>query len=73
MTEGKVVQWLVSEGDQVDKAQDLLEIETTKITNVHESTKSGVLRRQVVKLDEDVPVGALLAVVGRRGCGRWCN
>ncbi len=63
MTEGKVVQWLVTEGDQVDKAQELLEIETTKITNVHESTKSGVLRRQVVKLDEDVPVGALLAVV----------
>ena len=67
MTEGKVVQWLVSEGDQVDKAQELLEIETTKITNVHESTKSGVLRRQVVKLDEDVPVGALLAVVAQEG------
>jgi len=67
MTEGKVVQWLVTEGDQVDKAQELLEIETTKITNVHESTKSGVLRRQVVKLDEDVPVGALLAVVADDG------
>jgi len=63
MTEGKVVEWLVTEGDRVERNQEVLEIETTKITNVYEATKAGVLRRQVVKLGEDVPVGSLLAVI----------
>lgn len=67
MTEGKIVEWLVGEGDNVDKGQEILEIETTKITNAHESKKAGVLRRQVVQLDEDVPVGSLLGVITDEG------
>jgi len=39
------------------------EIETTKITNVFESPVSGILRRQITKGGESVPVGALLAVL----------
>lgn len=67
MTEGKVVEWLAAEGDRIEKNQEILEIETTKITNVYEATKAGLLRRQIVKLGEDVPVGSLLAVITEDG------
>lgn len=62
MTEGLVNAWLVGEGEAVDKTQDLVEIETTKINNVFESPYSGKLRRQVAAEGEILPVGALLAV-----------
>ncbi|MBV8055308.1 MAG: acetoin dehydrogenase dihydrolipoyllysine-residue acetyltransferase subunit [Deltaproteobacteria bacterium] len=63
MTEGTVVAWYASEGDQVKAGNDLVEIETPKITNLYESPASGVLRRHVAKVGETLPVGALLAVL----------
>ncbi|MEM9439551.1 MAG: acetoin dehydrogenase dihydrolipoyllysine-residue acetyltransferase subunit [Pseudomonadota bacterium] len=67
MTEGKVVEWLATEGDRIEKNQEILEIETAKITNVYEATRAGLLHRQVVKPGEDVPVGSLLAVITEDG------
>jgi pyruvate dehydrogenase E2 component (dihydrolipoamide acetyltransferase) len=63
MDEGMVTVWLVEEGAPVAAGDELLEIETTKITNVFESPATGVLRRRVIGEGETVPVGALLAVV----------
>jgi pyruvate dehydrogenase E2 component (dihydrolipoamide acetyltransferase) len=63
MDEGMVTEWLVEEGAAVSAGDEILEIETTKITNVFEAPVSGTLRRQVVREGETVPVGALLAVV----------
>lgn len=63
MTEGTVVAWYANEGDQVRAGNDLVEIETPKITNLYESPASGVLRRRVAKVGETLPVGALLAVL----------
>ncbi len=63
MEEGKVVAWETGEGEAVAAGQEILEIETTKITNVFESPAGGLLRRCVVQEGETVPVGALLAVV----------
>jgi pyruvate dehydrogenase E2 component (dihydrolipoamide acetyltransferase) len=63
MTEGKVAEWLVQEGAAITQGAEIVEIETTKITNVFESPVTGILRRRVVQVDETVPVGALLAVV----------
>jgi pyruvate dehydrogenase E2 component (dihydrolipoamide acetyltransferase) len=63
MTEGTVVAWYANEGDQVKAGNDLVEIETPKITNLYESPASGVLRRRVAKVGETLPVGALLAVI----------
>lgn len=62
MTEGLVTGWLAGEGQDVVKAQDLVEIETTKINNVFESPCSGTLRRHVAAEGETLPVGALLGV-----------
>ncbi len=63
MDEGMVVDWLVEEGAEVAAGAEVLEIETTKITNVFESPVGGTLRRRVVAEGETVPVGALLGVV----------
>ena len=63
MTEGMVAEWHVEEGATVAEGDDLLEIETSKITNVFEAPGAGVLRRRIVAEGETVPVQALLAVV----------
>jgi pyruvate dehydrogenase E2 component (dihydrolipoamide acetyltransferase) len=63
MTEGKVNAWLVPEGADIKQGDEILEIETSKITNVFESPVSGKLRRRVAAEGETLPVGALLGVV----------
>lgn len=63
MTEGTVVAWYANEGDQVIAGNELVEIETPKISNIYESPASGVLRRRVANVGETLPVGALLAVL----------
>jgi pyruvate dehydrogenase E2 component (dihydrolipoamide acetyltransferase) len=63
MTEGKVNAWLVAEGAEIATGDEILEIETSKITNVFESPVAGLLRRKVAGEGETLPVGALLGVV----------
>ena len=63
MTEGKVIGWLKQQGQRFAEGDELLEIETTKITNVVEAEQSGTLRRIVASAGATLPVGALLAVV----------
>src|SRR5215208_2420226 len=62
MTEGKVLGWLKREGDSYRADEELLEIETTKITNVFEASEPGTLRRIVADAGATLPIGALLAV-----------
>jgi pyruvate dehydrogenase E2 component (dihydrolipoamide acetyltransferase) len=63
MTEGKVVEWLKTEGDAVAASDELLEIETPKITNVMEAAEAGTLRRIVAEPGATLPIGGLLAVL----------
>src|SRR5437868_15198432 len=63
MTEGKVVGWLKQAGQSFAEGEELLEIETTKSTNVMEAPAAGTLRRIVAPAGASLPVGALLAVV----------
>ena len=63
MQEGMLASWHVAEGQEVEKGQEIADIETSKIANVFESPVSGPLRRRLVGESETVPVGALLAVV----------
>jgi pyruvate dehydrogenase E2 component (dihydrolipoamide acetyltransferase) len=63
MTEGKVVGWLKQPGQRFGEGEEILEIETTKITNVLEAPAGGTLRRIVAPAGATLPVGALLAVV----------
>ncbi|WP_374306598.1 acetoin dehydrogenase dihydrolipoyllysine-residue acetyltransferase subunit [Dongia sp.] len=63
MSEGKLVKWLVNEGEAIKPGQEIMEVETDKITNVVEAQDAGILRRKVAAEDETLPVGALLAVL----------
>jgi pyruvate dehydrogenase E2 component (dihydrolipoyllysine-residue acetyltransferase) len=63
MDEGMVVAWNYEVGAHLQAGDEVVEIETTKITNVFESPAAGTLRRRVVAEGETVPVGALLAVI----------
>jgi pyruvate dehydrogenase E2 component (dihydrolipoamide acetyltransferase) len=63
MTEGRLLGWLVEEGAEVTVGQELAEVETEKITGAVESTAEGVLRRQVGRVGEIIPVGGLLGVI----------
>jgi pyruvate dehydrogenase E2 component (dihydrolipoamide acetyltransferase) len=62
MTEGKILGWLKHEGESFTPGEELLEIETTKITNVFEASEGGTLRRIVAQPGATLPIGALLAV-----------
>ena len=63
MTEGTVVGWLRQQGQGFAEGEEILEIETPKITNVVEATSGGTLRRIVAQAGVTLPVGALLAVL----------
>src|SRR5690348_9308862 len=65
MTEGKVLKWLKNEGEQVANGDALVEIETDKVDMEVESMASGVLRKVLVQPGETVPVGQMLAVIGK--------
>ena len=63
MTEGKIASWAIPEGARIEVGQEIADIETTKITNGYESPVKGILRRRVAPEQQDLPVGALIAVV----------
>jgi pyruvate dehydrogenase E2 component (dihydrolipoamide acetyltransferase) len=63
MDEGTVIHWWKSPGERVTEGDDLLDVETSKITNAVAAPVSGVLRRIVAAPDGTLPVGALLAVI----------
>jgi pyruvate dehydrogenase E2 component (dihydrolipoamide acetyltransferase) len=64
MEEGKILNWLKQEGDQVAKGDPLAEIETEKVTIPVESFAEGVLRKILVPAGETVPVGTPIALTG---------
>ena len=66
MTEGRVVKWLIEEGGQVESGSEVVEIETEKIASAAEAQAVGVLRRQVAKEGQVVPVAGLLGVIADR-------
>jgi pyruvate dehydrogenase E2 component (dihydrolipoamide acetyltransferase) len=63
MTEGKILGWLKHEGEAVTAGSEIVEIETSKITNVMEAGETGTLRRIVAAEGATLPIGALIAVV----------
>lgn len=63
MTEGQISAWHVSEGAEVKKGAELVDIETEKVANIYESPYSGVLRRKLVAEGESAPVGSLFGVI----------
>src|SRR5690625_4031454 len=63
VTEGTITRWLKSEGDQVEVDEPLLEVSTDKVDTEIPSPYAGVLEKILVQEDEDVEVGADLAII----------
>src|SRR5207248_5221558 len=63
MASARVDGWLKEVGALVKPGEELVEVETEKITGVVTTTGGGVLRRQLAPVGEVVPVGGLLGVV----------
>ena len=63
MRSGKLTGWLVTEGDSVAPGDELADVETEKITGTLEADTSGVVRRMIAKVGEDVPVSAAIALI----------
>jgi pyruvate dehydrogenase E2 component (dihydrolipoamide acetyltransferase) len=64
MEEGTVVSCLVKVGDEVKKGDVILEIETDKATLEMESPVEGFVKHILANVDETLPVGAPLLVLG---------
>jgi pyruvate dehydrogenase E2 component (dihydrolipoamide acetyltransferase) len=62
MKEGKLLSWLVEEQSDINKGDELADVETEKIASAVEAPFSGKLRKLVGKVDTVYSVGALLAV-----------
>jgi len=62
MKEGKVVEWTVKEGEQVEKGQVVMVIETEKVTYEVEAPVSGLLHI-MIELDQIVPVIETVAML----------
>jgi len=67
MEEGKIVRWLVSEGQKVAQGEPLLEIETDKVNMEVEATASGVLLRVLAQEGDTVPVTQVIGYIGAEG------
>ena len=64
MEEGTIVNCLVKVGDEVKKGDCVFEIETDKATLEMESPADGFVKHILAELDETLPVGAPLMVLG---------
>ena len=67
MEEGKILKWLVKEGDTISSGDIIAEIETDKADMEYETIDDGVLLKILVSEGETAPVGKLIAVIGEEG------
>jgi pyruvate dehydrogenase E2 component (dihydrolipoamide acetyltransferase) len=66
MEEGTILRWLAADGEEIERGQEIVEIETDKATMTYESDLAGILK--IVAAEGDtLPVGALIAYVGEVG------
>lgn len=63
MEEGKLVEWKVAEGDQVEAGDILAEVETDKANMDIEALNGGVVRVLLATAGDVVAVGALIGVI----------
>jgi pyruvate dehydrogenase E2 component (dihydrolipoyllysine-residue acetyltransferase) len=63
MEEGTILKWLKADGDDVERGEELVEIETDKATMTYEADTAGTLQI-VAQEGETHPIGAVIAQLG---------
>lgn len=63
MTEGMLVEWLVSNGDAVSPGTPLYRLETDKVENEIEAPAAGTVRILAEPGSDPLPVGTLVAEI----------
>src|SRR5215207_1063364 len=66
MEEGTILKWLKSDGDEVKRGEELVEIETDKANMTYEADQAGVLKI-VAQEGDTLPVGGTIAQIGAGG------
>ncbi len=67
MVTGKLLRYLVSEGDSIKKGDIIMEIETDKVSIKAESPFEGVLLKIIAQKGEVIPVNNTVALIGKLG------
>src|SRR5512133_2485768 len=67
VTEGTVLEWHVSEGDQVEEGQTMVEVSTDKVDAEVPAPASGTVTKIMVGVDQEVDVGKPLAEIDPNG------
>ena len=67
ITEGKIVQWYKKIGDKVEEGENIVSVETDKITVDIPSEVAGVLHDTRCKEGEVVPVGSVVGIITEEG------
>ncbi len=60
---GKVVEWLKSEGESVEKGEAIFVVEADKVTTEVESPASGILAKIMLPPGEEVPVLSVIGII----------
>jgi pyruvate dehydrogenase E2 component (dihydrolipoamide acetyltransferase) len=60
---GKIIEWLVGEGQDVSKGQPIMVVETDKSTVELEAPATGKLVNVTAKDGDEVPVGQVIALI----------
>src|SRR3954454_12710100 len=68
MEEGTILKWLKSDGDEVSKGEELVEIETDKANMTYEADEEGTLEL-VAQEGDTLPVGETIARIGEGSGG----
>src|SRR5262245_30778800 len=66
MEEGTILKWLKSDGDEIARGDELVEIETDKATMTYEADTSGTLAI-VAQEGDTLPIGEVIARIGAAG------
>jgi dihydrolipoamide dehydrogenase len=67
MTDGKIIKWLVNEGEKVEKGDYIFEVETDKTSLEVDSLYSGILLKQYYEAGQDVPCNFEIGYIGEEG------
>src|SRR3954468_6744712 len=69
VTEGTILEWHVSEGEEVAEGDTVVEVSTDKIDAEVPAPASGVVTKILAQIDDTVEVGQVLAQIDPNGSG----